>query len=42
VEAYADAGFDRLYLNQVGDRQDEFFTFYADELAPRLKEVTPG
>ena len=42
VQAYAEAGFDRLYLNQMGDRQDEFFTFYADELAARLEEVTSG
>ena len=39
VKAYAEAGFDRLYLNQMGDRQDEFFKFYERELAPRLAEV---
>jgi G6PDH family F420-dependent oxidoreductase len=36
VEEYAAAGYDRLYLNQIGPRQEEFFRFYRDELGPRL------
>jgi len=34
-----EAGFDRIYLNQIGPRQREFFDFYADRLAPALAEL---
>ena len=36
IRAYADAGFDELYINQIGPQQDEFFTAYRDEVLPRL------
>lgn len=36
VEEYREAGFDRLYLSQIGPRQDEFFELYRSELAPAL------
>jgi G6PDH family F420-dependent oxidoreductase len=39
VKAYIDAGFDRVYLNQVGPRQDDFFEFYENELAGALGEL---
>jgi G6PDH family F420-dependent oxidoreductase len=38
VQQYKDAGFDRLYLGQVGD-QESFFEFYRTQLAPALKEI---
>ncbi len=39
VRPYADAGFDRVYLTQIGGRHDEFLRFYERELAPALAEV---
>jgi coenzyme F420-dependent glucose-6-phosphate dehydrogenase len=39
IRTYRDAGFDHIYIHQVGD-QEGFFRFYADEILPRL-EVRP-
>jgi G6PDH family F420-dependent oxidoreductase len=39
VVEYRDAGFDRLYINQIGDDQEGFFEFFTAELAPALAEV---
>ncbi len=36
VEQYFDAGFDEVYVCQVGDDQEGFFDFYRSELRPRL------
>jgi hypothetical protein len=33
---YVDAGFDEVYVSQIGDDQAGFFKFYRRELAPRL------
>jgi G6PDH family F420-dependent oxidoreductase len=35
-QAFADAGYDELYVQQVGDRQEEFFDLLARELLPRF------
>jgi G6PDH family F420-dependent oxidoreductase len=35
-QAFADAGFDELYVQQIGDRQDEFFTLLREEILPRF------
>jgi G6PDH family F420-dependent oxidoreductase len=35
IEAYADAGFDELYVNQIGPDQDQFFAAYSDHVLPR-------
>jgi coenzyme F420-dependent glucose-6-phosphate dehydrogenase len=35
IEAYADAGFDHVYLHQVGPDQEGFFRFAQEELLPR-------
>ena len=37
--AYRDAGYDHVYLNQIGPRQDEFFDFYRDELGTLLAKA---
>jgi G6PDH family F420-dependent oxidoreductase len=37
VREYADAGFDEVYVGQVGPDQDGFFGFYAREVLPRLR-----
>ena len=36
---YADAGFDRLYISQIGPAQDEFFDFLDSDLAPALESI---
>jgi G6PDH family F420-dependent oxidoreductase len=37
LQAYADAGFDELYVQQIGPDQDAFFAAYRDEVLPRLR-----
>jgi G6PDH family F420-dependent oxidoreductase len=36
IKKYADAGFDEVYISQVGPDQQGFFEFYENELAPLL------
>jgi G6PDH family F420-dependent oxidoreductase len=40
VLAYTDAGFDEVYIGQVGPDVDGFFEFYAGTVLPRLREKT--
>jgi G6PDH family F420-dependent oxidoreductase len=35
-QAYADAGFDELYISQIGPRQEEFFAVLESEVLPRF------
>jgi coenzyme F420-dependent glucose-6-phosphate dehydrogenase len=37
IAKYADAGFDHVYVHQVGPDQDGFFRFYADEVLPKVQ-----
>jgi coenzyme F420-dependent glucose-6-phosphate dehydrogenase len=37
IREYADAGFDHVYVHQVGSDQDGFFRFYAEEVLPKLQ-----
>ena len=37
VKQFVDAGFERIALVQVGDRQEEFCEFYESELAKALR-----
>ncbi len=37
ITAYADAGFDELYVNQIGPEQDAFFAAYRERVLPRLR-----
>jgi G6PDH family F420-dependent oxidoreductase len=37
LREYADAGFDELYVQQVGPRQEEFFEVYGREVLPRFR-----
>jgi G6PDH family F420-dependent oxidoreductase len=39
LREYADAGFDEIYLQQVGDDQEGFFRFYENELLPALGDL---
>lgn len=36
IAAFAAAGFDRVYVHQIGGDQTRFFRFYRDEIVPRL------
>jgi G6PDH family F420-dependent oxidoreductase len=36
LRKYADAGFDEVYIQQIGPRQDEFFAAYAEHVLPRV------
>ena len=36
IRQYADAGYDHIYLHQIGPDQQGFFRFYERELRPRL------
>lgn len=37
LRAYANAGFDEVYVTQVGPTRPEFFTFFRDRVLPRLR-----
>jgi G6PDH family F420-dependent oxidoreductase len=37
IEAYAEAGFDELYVNQIGPGQDAFFEAYRERVLPRVR-----
>ncbi|GII61546.1 LLM class F420-dependent oxidoreductase [Sphaerisporangium krabiense] len=37
IGKYVDAGFDEVYVNQIGPNQEAFFDFYAREVLPRLR-----
>ena len=37
LQEYADAGFDELYVNQIGPDQDAFFAAYRDHVLPRVR-----
>lgn len=37
IKAYEDAGFDELYINQIGPDQDAFFDAYREHVLPRAR-----
>ena len=37
IKAYEDAGFDELYVNQIGPQQDAFFEAYREHVLPRVR-----
>ena len=37
IAEYADAGFDHVWIHQIGPDQDGFLKFYADEILPKLQ-----
>jgi G6PDH family F420-dependent oxidoreductase len=42
IQRYAEAGFDELYIGQIGEEQEGFFETYAREILPRLHAVGAG
>ena len=37
IQQYVDAGFDHVYLHQIGPNQDGFFEFYEEEVLPSFE-----
>lgn len=37
IKQYVDAGFDEVYVNQIGAEQDAFFDFYEREVLPLVR-----
>ncbi|MEU4742568.1 TIGR03557 family F420-dependent LLM class oxidoreductase [Actinosynnema sp. NPDC023658] len=44
VREYAEAGYDEVYVGQIGPDQEQFFSFWAESVAPALRGATssPG
>jgi Luciferase-like monooxygenase len=42
VRSFTQAGFDEVYVAQVGPGQDGFFEFYAQQVLPRLRNAWPA
>jgi coenzyme F420-dependent glucose-6-phosphate dehydrogenase len=42
VQKFVDAGYDHVYVHQVGPEQEGFLRFYAQEVLPRLREGVPA
>jgi G6PDH family F420-dependent oxidoreductase len=40
IKKYAEAGFDHIYIHQIGPNQNGFFTFYEEEILPELNHST--
>jgi hypothetical protein len=38
IRGYAQAGFDELYVSQIGPEQDGFFEFYRERVLPRIRD----
>jgi hypothetical protein len=38
VRSFTEAGFDEVYIGQVGGEAEGFFEFYAGQVLPRLRE----
>jgi G6PDH family F420-dependent oxidoreductase len=36
MRSFLEAGFDEVFVHQIGDQQEEFLRFYRDEVIPRL------
>ena len=41
IESFADAGFDHVYVHQVGPNQAGFFEFYEREILPEASDLMP-
>ncbi|MGE0060015.1 MAG: TIGR03557 family F420-dependent LLM class oxidoreductase [Dehalococcoidia bacterium] len=42
IEEYVNAGFDMIYVHQVGREQEPFFRFYKEEILPAFSEKFAG
>jgi hypothetical protein len=41
IEQFADAGFDHVYVHQVGPDQDGFLDFYEREILSAARDIVP-
>jgi hypothetical protein len=39
IQKYVDAGFDHVYIHQVGPDQEGFLAFYENTLSPELDRI---
>lgn len=39
IQKYADAGFDHIYVHQIGPHQKLFFEFYKKEIFPKIDQI---
>ncbi len=39
IKKFIDAGFDHIYIHQVGKEQERFFSFYQREVLPQVREL---
>jgi hypothetical protein len=37
IQEYFDAGYDEVYVQQIGEDQEGFLGFYAEEVLPRFR-----
>jgi coenzyme F420-dependent glucose-6-phosphate dehydrogenase len=37
IQSFADAGYDHVYVHQVGPKQEGFFRFYEREILPQFQ-----
>ena len=42
IRAYIEAGFDEVYIGQVGGQPEGFFEFYAQQVLPRVRNISPS
>jgi len=40
IREYIKAGFDRIFVHQIGPNQLRFMEFYAKEILPRVRELS--
>jgi len=40
IEKFAEAGYDHVYVHQVGEDQEGFFRFYSEQILPRVRELS--
>jgi G6PDH family F420-dependent oxidoreductase len=42
LRSYLDAGYDEVYVQQIGPDQDQFFEFWTEHVLPRVPELVPA
>jgi coenzyme F420-dependent glucose-6-phosphate dehydrogenase len=42
LQRFVDAGYDHVYVHQVGPEQEAFLAFYGEEVLPRLRTAVPA
>jgi hypothetical protein len=42
LQEFLDAGYDHVYVHQIGSEQERFLSFYSQEVMPRLRERVPA